>query len=110
MYDMYSSLTQDIEDKRVHCKNLPFEVGSGGHLSLENKAFLTIIHKLWNTKTNLKHSFKKCPILVFCAVIQVIYLDKQIGMTQPSPVNMHIYVLVMKMASYCSALAIKGKL
>ena len=40
---------QDIQDRGYVCKNIPFEVGSRGHLTLENKSILTIIHKLCKT-------------------------------------------------------------
>ena len=53
-YNRYSSLSQDIKDAGYHCKNIPFEVGSREHLSLENKSNkskLSIIHKLCQPKT-----------------------------------------------------------
>ena len=57
-YDRYCPLTQDIEDRGFNCKNIPFEVGSRGHLTLENKSILTIIHKLCNTKTKFKKFYQ----------------------------------------------------
>ena len=53
-YNRYSSLKTDIEDRGYACKNIPFEVGSRGHLTLENRSKLTIIHKLGKTKTSFK--------------------------------------------------------
>jgi hypothetical protein len=50
-YNQYSPLTADLEESGHKCKNIPFEVGSRGHLTLENKSKLTIIHKLCRPKT-----------------------------------------------------------
>ena len=45
-YERYSSLTEDIKAPRYDCKNIPFEVGSLGLLTLENESRLSIMHKL----------------------------------------------------------------
>ena len=37
-YVRYSSLTTDIEDNGYTCKNIPFEVGSRGHLTPDNRS------------------------------------------------------------------------
>ena len=52
------NVAQDIEDRGFNCKNIPFEVGSRGHLTLEKKSILTIIHKLCNTKTKFKKFYQ----------------------------------------------------
>ena len=36
--DRYASLSDDIEDENWKCNNLPFVIGSKGHISLSNKA------------------------------------------------------------------------
>ena len=51
-YDRYTALTEDIQEAGYSCRNIPFEVGSRGHLTLENKSKLSIIHKLCKPKTN----------------------------------------------------------
>lgn len=51
-YDRYSSLADDIKEAGYDCKNIPFEIGSRGHITLENKSKLTIVHKLCNPRTN----------------------------------------------------------
>ena len=48
----YTSLTDDIKEAGYDCKNIPFEVGSRGHLTLDNKTKLSILHKMCNPKTN----------------------------------------------------------
>ena len=53
-YDRYSPLAADIVERGYGCKNIPFEVGSRGHLTLENKSILTIIHKLCKPKVNFR--------------------------------------------------------
>ena len=42
----YSGLATDIEDNGYTCKNIPFEVGSRGHLTPDNRSRLSILHKL----------------------------------------------------------------
>ena len=51
-YDRYSSLSSDIQEGGYNCRNIPFEVGSRGHLTLENKSRLSILHKLCKPNTN----------------------------------------------------------
>ena len=50
----YTHLTTDIEDNGYVCNNVPFEVGSRGHLTLENRSSLSTIHKLFSPKLKLK--------------------------------------------------------
>ena len=50
----YHSLATDIEDNGFSCKNFPFEVGSRGHLSPDNRSRLSIIHRL--CKPNIQFS------------------------------------------------------
>ena len=42
----YSGLATDIEDNGYSCKNYPFEVGSRGHLTPDNRSRLSLLHKL----------------------------------------------------------------
>ena len=61
---------------RLYMKNIPFEVGSRGHLTLENKSILTIIHKLCKTKTSFKRfcqNISKTSLLCSYAI----YLSKE---------------------------------
>ena len=57
-YNRYTSLSSDIKEAGYDCKNIPFEVGSRGHLTLANKTRLSIIHKLCNPKTNYTQFWK----------------------------------------------------
>ena len=45
-YSRYTGLASDIEDNGYSCKNIPFEVGSRGHLTPDNRSRLSILHKL----------------------------------------------------------------
>ena len=56
--DRYSALSADIEERGYSCKNIPFEVGSRGHLTPDNKSILTIIHKLCSIKTSFKKFYQ----------------------------------------------------
>ena len=48
----YAYLEQDIEDAGFACKNIPFEVGSRGHLTGSNRANFAALHKIAKPKTN----------------------------------------------------------
>ena len=50
-YERYTALSEDIKAAGFNCKNIPFEVGSRGHLTLENKSKLSIMHSLCKPKT-----------------------------------------------------------
>ena len=57
-YERYTSLSADIQEAGYICKNTPFEVGSRGHLTLENKSRLSIIHKICKPKTSFTHFWR----------------------------------------------------
>ena len=57
-YERYTSLSSDIQEAGFICKNIPFEVGSRGHLTLENKSRLTILHKLTKPRTKYTQFWK----------------------------------------------------
>ena len=50
-YERYTALTEDIKAAGYSCKNIPFEIGSRGHLTLETKSKLSIMHNLCKPKT-----------------------------------------------------------
>ena len=57
-YERYTSLASDIEEAGYACKNIPFEVGSRGHLTMSNKSKLAIIHKLCSPSTKYSQFWK----------------------------------------------------
>ena len=57
-YNRYTALSTDIADAGYSCKNIPFEVGSRGHLSLENKSRLAIMHKICKPKVSFTRFWK----------------------------------------------------
>ena len=50
----YTQLKSDIEDSGYICNNVPFEVGSRGHISISNRSNLATIHGLASPKMKLK--------------------------------------------------------
>ena len=58
-YERYTSLSSDIKEMGFSAMNIPFEVGSRGHLTLANKSRLAIMHKLCKPKTNFTQFWKK---------------------------------------------------
>ena len=74
-FNIYSALATDIEDNGFQCKNLPFEVGSRGHLTLANKTKLSIIHKLCKPRLNFtKFCQNICKTSLLCSY--TIYLSR----------------------------------
>ena len=57
-YERYTSLSEDIKEAGYICKNIPFEVGSRGHLTLSNKSKIAMMHKLCSPKTSYKHFYQ----------------------------------------------------
>ena len=56
--ERYSSLSADIQEAGYSCINIPFEVGSRGHLTLANKSRLSIMHKICKPKTTFAPFWK----------------------------------------------------
>ena len=50
----YTQLELDVKDNGYGCKNIPFEVGSRGNLTLANRSILTSLHKLAPPKMKLR--------------------------------------------------------
>ena len=48
----YSYLESDIEANGFKCVNIPFEIGSRGHITMANKTSLATVHKI--TKSKMK--------------------------------------------------------
>jgi hypothetical protein len=74
-YERYTSLCSDIKENGYNCKNIPFEVGSRGHLTLENKSRLSIMHKLCKPKSPFTKFWKNiCKMSLVCSY--TIYLSR----------------------------------
>ena len=50
----YTALAQDIVSAGYNCQNIPFEIGSRGHISLANKSTLTVMHSLCKPDERLR--------------------------------------------------------
>ena len=57
-YERYTALSSDIKEAGYSCMNIPFEVGSRGHLTLGNKSRLAIMHKLCKPSTTFSKFWK----------------------------------------------------
>ena len=92
-YERYSGLAEDIREAGFKCQNIPFEIGSRGHIDLENKSRLTIMHKLCKPRTKFSkfwQNISKTSLLCSYSV----YLSRQdtwTGCPLLSPVR-QIYV------------------
>ena len=49
----YSYLESDIESNGFKCVNIPFEIGSRGHITMGNKTSLATVHKITKSKMKL---------------------------------------------------------
>ena len=80
-YERYTSLASDITDRGFVCKNIPFEVGSRGHLTLDNKSNLSIIHRLCKPQIplrKLQQNISKTSLLCSYAI----YLSREDNWSQ----------------------------
>ena len=88
-YARYTGLATDIEDNGFKCKNIPFEVGSRGQLTPENRSRLSILHKLCAPKVKFsKFCQNICKTSLLCSYS--IYLsrnDPWTGAELLKPVN-----------------------
>ena len=81
-YDRYTALAQDIKDAGFDCKNLPFEVGSRGHLTTSNKSKFAILHSLCKPQTKFSQFWKNtCKTSLLCSY--AIYLSRNDSWTSP---------------------------
>ena len=62
----YELLTSDIQEAGFTCMNLPFEIGSRGHVTLSNKNTLSSICKVTGVK-KIQHVIRNCSKLVLLA-------------------------------------------
>ena len=74
-YSRYTGLATDIEENGYQCKNIPYEVGSRGHLTPENRSRLSILHKLCSPKVKFaKFCQNICKTSLLCSY--AIYLSR----------------------------------
>ena len=74
-YERYTALTSDIKENGYECKNIPFEIGSRGHLTLTNRSKLAIMHSLCKPKINLTKLMQNtCKTSLLCSY--AIYLSR----------------------------------
>ena len=64
--ERYEFLSSDIKEAGFTCMNLPFEIGSRGHVTLSNKNTLSSICKVTGIK-KIQHVIRNCSKLVLLA-------------------------------------------
>ena len=64
--ERYEFLSSDIKEAGFTCMNLPFEIGSRGHVTLSNKNTLSSICKVTGVK-KIQHVIRNCSKLVLLA-------------------------------------------
>ena len=74
-WSMNYGLATDIEENGYQCKNIPYKVGSRGHLTPENRSRLSILHKLCSPKVKFaKFCQNICKTSLLCSY--AIYLSR----------------------------------
>ena len=83
----YAHLEQDIKDAGYNCMNVPFEVGSRGHLTQSNRCNLSTMHKIAKPKTKL-NTFLKIISKISLLCSYSIYLSRnERGWSDPPPLR-----------------------
>ena len=75
----YTYLEGDIESNGYVCNNIPFEVGSRGHLTSSNMANLSTLHRIGATQMKLKHFCRRSQRSAYCVLIQSTTLEMKGG-------------------------------
>ena len=71
----YTGLAADLEEKGYRVLNIPFEVGSRGQLSLDNKSSLATLHRLCKPQVKFKKFCENiCKTSLLCSYS--IYLSR----------------------------------
>ena len=84
-HNRYSSLAEDIKESGYTCNNIPFEVGSRGHLTLSNRSNLTTLHQVGRPQTKLK-TFLQIISKIALLCSYSIYLSRNdTGWSDPPP-------------------------
>ena len=83
----YTQLESDIEDAGFSCRNIPFEVGSRGHLTLDNRSNLTILHSLTRPKMKLKTFLQIISKISLLCSYSIYVTRNDRGWTDPPPLR-----------------------
>jgi hypothetical protein len=106
--ERYQALTSDIEDSCFNCNNIPFEIGSRGHITLPNMTTLTTKHALCNPKTRLKHFIQNisrtsllCSYAIYLSMHESSWTSvESMGPRYWKPYVAKLYTLVMLCSIY----------
>ena len=83
----YTQLTSDIEDAGYSCKNVPFEVGSRGHLSQDNRCNLAMIHSIGKPKMKMKTFLQSISKISLLASYSIYVTRNDKGWSNPQPLR-----------------------
>ena len=80
-YSRYTGLASDIEDNGYSCKNIPFEVGSRGHLTPDNRSRLSILHNCvplqWSSVDSAKTLLRRAYFALILYISQEMILGRE---------------------------------
>ena len=83
----YTQLELDIKDNGYGCKNVPFEVGSRGHLTLANRSILSTLHKLAPPKMKLKTFLQTISKICLLCSYSIYNSRSEGGWSKPPPLR-----------------------
>ena len=85
-YERYSGLSEDIQSKGLKCFNIPFEIGSRGHLTTSNRTTLATMHHLCKPSTTFK-TFTKDVSKTSLLCSYSIFLSREDSWTEVPPLK-----------------------
>ena len=84
--ERYAGLAEDIRARGFKCCNIPFEVGSRGHLTVSNRASLATMHSICKPKTKFSQFMKNISkISLLCSYS--IFLSRDDPWTEVPPLT-----------------------
>ena len=83
----YTYLESDIESNGYVCINIPFEVGSRGHLTGSNRANLSTLHRLGATKMKLKSFLQTISKITLLCSYSIYNARNERGWSDPPPLR-----------------------
>ena len=83
----YTYLESDIESNGYVCNNIPFEVGSRGHLTGSNRANLSTLHRLGATKMKLKTFLQTISKISLLCSYSIYNARNERGWSDPPPLR-----------------------
>ena len=87
--DRYTQLQSDIQSNGYICHNVPFEVGSRGHITKENRSTLTTLYQITKPKPKLKCWIQNISKISLLCSYSIFISRTEEGFGNPPPLRPH---------------------